>query len=133
MITFIENSIRRFLAVGFIMSMLSISASAQHIQTTAVNKSQLTVTATGSKTNILVTGFPPKTTVVVFDNDNNLLSIVSTNDEGTASLTLPADIKNTIYVKTLNGEIMVSSKTSNEGERVQEIFAVRKRTSANKA
>jgi hypothetical protein len=133
MITFIENSIRRFLAVGFIMSMLSISASAQHIQTTAVNKSQLTVTATGSKTNILVTGFPPKTTVVVFDNENNLLSIVSTNDEGAASLTLPADIKNTIYVKTLNGEIMVSSKTSNEGERVQEIFAVRKRTSANKA
>jgi hypothetical protein len=133
MITFIENSIRRFLAVGFIMSMLSISASAQHIQTTAVNKSQLTVTATGSKTNILVTGFPPKTTVVVFDNENNLLSIVSTNDEGAASLTLPADIKNTIYVKTLNGEIMVSSKTSNEGERVQEIFAVGKRTSANKA
>jgi hypothetical protein len=133
MITFIESSIRRLLAVGFIISILGVSAHAQSIPTNAANKSQLTVTATDSKTNILVTGFPPKTTVVVFDNENNLLSIVSTNDDGAASLTLPADIKNIIYVKTLNGEIMVSSKTGSESEKVQEIFAATKRTSANKA
>jgi hypothetical protein len=133
MITFIEKSIIRAFTIVLLISISVASAYSQHIQTTTINKSRLSVTATDSKTNILVTGFPAKTTVVVFDNDNNLLSIVSTNDDGAASLTLPSYIVNTIYVKTLNGEIVVSSKASNEGEKVQEIFAVNKRTSAYKA
>jgi hypothetical protein len=132
MITFIEKSIIRAFTIVLLISISVASAYSQHIQTTTINKSRLSVTATDSKTNILVTGFPAKTTVVVFDNDNNLLSIVSTNDDGAASLTLPSYIVNTIYVKTLNDEIVVSSKASNEGEKVQEIFAVNKRTSAYK-
>jgi hypothetical protein len=132
MITFIEKSIIRAFTIVLLISISVASAYSQHIQTTTINKSRLSVTATDSKTNILVTGFPAKTTVVVFDNDNNLLSIVSTNDDGAASLTLPSYIANTIYVKTLNGEIVVSSRASNEGEKIQEIFAVNKRTSAYK-
>jgi hypothetical protein len=132
MITLIEKSIIRAFTIVLLISISVASAYSQHIQTTTINKSRLSVTATDSKTNILVTGFPAKTTVVVFDNDNNLLSIVSTNDDGAASLTLPSYIVKTIYVKTLNGEIVVSSRASNEGEKVQEIFAVNKRTSAYK-
>jgi hypothetical protein len=132
MITFIEGSIKRCLPVGFIWLMFGISAYAEPIQTNAANKSQLTIIAADSKTNIVVTGFPAKTTVVVFDDQNNLLSIVSTNNDGAVSLTLPSNIKNTIYVKTLNGEIVVSGKTINESEKGPEIFAMKKRTVLNR-
>jgi hypothetical protein len=132
MTTSIKSSIKRGFVVGFILLMLATSAYSQPIETSTSNKSQIAVTTTDSKTNVLVTGFPAKTTVVIFDTENNLLSIVSTNDDGAASVTLPPDIKNTIYAKTLNGEIMVSGKTNKEGIKAPEVFAMKKRTVVNR-
>jgi hypothetical protein len=66
--------------------------------------------ASETKTNIWISDFPKKTSVVVFDTDDNLLSIVSTNDFGAAYLSLPTGVKNTIIVKTLDGEISASNK-----------------------
>jgi hypothetical protein len=88
------------------ISSLCLNASAQN--TTA--NSRIAVVASETKTNIWISDFPKKTSVVVFDTDDNLLSIVSTNDFGAAYLSLPTGVKNTIIVKTLDGEISASNK-----------------------
>lgn len=78
-------------------------------QSPTVN-SRVSVTTMENKTNIWVSDFPIMTSVVITDNENNLLSVISTNNFGAAFISLPVKIKTVIIVKTLHGEIMVSNK-----------------------
>ena len=90
----------------FALSSMFLTASAQE----PVKNSRISVVTNDVKTNIWVSDFPKKTSIVIYDNDDNLLSIVSTNDFGAAYVTLPTSIKTTVIAKTLNGEIKVSNQ-----------------------
>ncbi len=72
-------------------------------------KSRIAVVDNGNKTRIWVSDFPRKTSVVVTDSENNLLTIVSTNDFGAAYIILPVSVKSRVIVKTLNGEVSASN------------------------
>jgi len=117
------RSVVRVLLLFFISSFAKIGY-AQEIQASAFTQSKLSVTVDSSKTNLVVTGFPAKTSIVIFDDQNNLLSVISTNVSGSACVMLPSPSKQTFYAKTLNGEIIVSGKTGNEATRTKELLAV---------
>jgi hypothetical protein len=98
---------KSFLFVAFVsISSLFITASAQK----GTTSSRIAVVANETKTSIWVSDFPKKTSILILDNDDNLLSIVSTNDFGAAYITLPTSIKSTVIVKTLDGEIKASNQ-----------------------
>ena len=98
---------------GLVLVILSIILgsyfSTAYSQSSILN-SRVAVVSNETKTNIWVSDFPRKTSVVITDNENNLLSIISTNDFGAAYLSLPTAIKTGIIVKTLDGEIKASNK-----------------------
>ncbi|GEO07700.1 hypothetical protein [Segetibacter aerophilus] len=96
-----------FLLVAFfLLTSLCLTASAQN----TTPQSRIAVVANETKTNIWISDFPKKTSIVIFDNDDNLLSIVSTNDFGAAYVSLPTSIKTTVIVKTLDGEVKASNQ-----------------------
>lgn len=117
MTSFFAYSKKVFLivAISFISSYY-FTASAQN----AALKSRVAVVSNETKTNIWVSDFPKKTSVVITDNENNLLSIVSTNDFGAAYLSLPTSIKNTVIVKTLDGGIIVSNKAVIKNKKAEQ-------------
>lgn len=96
-----------------IASSILFTASAQ----TGTSNSRIAVVTNETRTNIWVSDFPKHTTVVISDTDDNLLSLVSTNDFGAAYVSLPTNVKNTIIVKTLSGEITVSNKPLNKNKQ----------------
>ena len=101
------NFTKGFFFVAIIAaSSVFVNASAQ----STVLSSRVAVVTNETKTNIWVSDFPKKTSIVISDNDDNLLSIVSTNDFGAAYISLPTSIKTTVIVKTLDGEIKVSNQ-----------------------
>jgi hypothetical protein len=106
-----------------------ITASAQN---TNLN-SRVAVVTNESKTNIWVSDFPKKTSVIITDNEDNLLSIISTNDFGAAYVSLPTRIKTTVIVKTLNGEIEVSNKAVIKNKQEEQTVVSNKNTDLNKA
>ncbi|MDQ6813772.1 MAG: hypothetical protein M3040_08550 [Bacteroidota bacterium] len=89
-----------------IASCFYVTASAQN----TVSNSRIAVVTNPTKTNIWVSDFPKKTSIVVYDKEDNLLSIVSTNEFGAAYISLPSSIKTTVIVKTLDGEIKASNE-----------------------
>lgn len=101
------NFKKGFLFVASII--ISICFNNASAQNTSLN-SRISVVTEQTKTNIWVSDFPKKTSIVISDNDDNLLSIVSTNDYGAAYISLPANIKTTVIVKTLDGEIKASNQ-----------------------
>ena len=94
-----------FIALSFISSFF-FAASAQSTSL----KSRVAVVTSESKTNIWVSDFPKQTSIVISDNEDNLISIISTNDFGAAFLSLPTSIKTTVIAKTLDGEVIASNK-----------------------
>lgn len=95
--------------------------SAQAQEESITLNSRVAIVATETKTNIWVSDFPKGTSVVIFDEENNLLSVVSTNQYGAAYVSLPKSITTTIFAKTMNGEINVSNratKTNNQEPNV---------------
>lgn len=99
----------------FALSSLFFTASAQD----SLKNSRISVVTNDLKTNIWVSDFPKKTSIVISDDDDNLLSIVSTNDFGAAYITLPHSVKTTVIVKTLNGEVKVSNEAVNKKQDEQ--------------
>jgi hypothetical protein len=96
-----------FLLVAFfLLSSVCLTASAQN---TTLN-SRISLVTNDTKTNIWISDFPKKTSIVIFDTDDNLLSIVSTNDFGAAYVSLPTSVKTRVIVKTLNGEVKASNE-----------------------
>lgn len=96
-----------FLSIAFILlSAYYFIASAQ----SSTSNSRVAVVTNDSKTNIWVSDFPKKTSIVIFDNEDNLLSVVSTNDFGAAFVTLPTSTRTSVVVKTMNGEVKASNQ-----------------------
>ncbi|MDB5192040.1 MAG: hypothetical protein JWQ96_1603 [Segetibacter sp.] len=107
------NYLFKTFLLGLVITITSILnpalAQSQNIQ--VVNqKSKVTVVPGKNQIGIYITGFPANTSVVVFDDEDNLISVVSTNKFGDAFIAADATIKNIIYAKTLNGEIIVTNK-----------------------
>lgn len=120
---------------GFLFVALSLICSyyfTASAQNSALN-SRVAVVTNETKTNIWVSDFPKKTSVVITDNENNLLSIISTNDFGAAYLSLPTSIKTTVIVKTLDGEIIVSNKAVLKNKQEEQTVVSNKNNDLNKA
>ena len=90
--------------------LLIVLVSTSFCKISAQTNSRVAVTATETKTNIWVSDFPKNSTVLLVDADKNILSIVSTNDFGTAFLSLNKAIKTAIVARTMNGDIYVSNE-----------------------
>lgn len=104
-------SLRFLRNAGVCLGTFLVFASAANAQHHArVEASRIAVVASAEKTNIWISDFPKSSSVVVFDQDDNLISIVSTNEFGAAFISLPKRITTTIHAKTVNGEISVSNK-----------------------
>ena len=119
MINFMKAAATMFMKIIFsiiVITGFGYSASAQN---TAI-KSRVSVVSNENKTSIWVSDFPKKTSVVIMDAEYNLISILSTNDYGAAYLSLPSAIKSEVFVKTLNGEIIVSNKPVINGDTKQQ-------------
>lgn len=130
MTTVSTGFIKGLLAVAFVfIAGVSFSATAQD----AVLKSRVAVIASEAKTNIWVSDFPKKTSVVITDSDNNLLSIVSTNDFGAAFISLSKNIKTTVIVKTLDEEIIVSNKAVLKNKSEEQNVVLNANHEVNKA
>ncbi|MCW3081667.1 hypothetical protein [Segetibacter sp.] len=109
-----------FLSIAVILlSSYCFTASAQN----ATPNSRVAVITNETKTNIWVSDFPKKTSIVIFDNEDNLLSVVSTNDFGAAFVTLPTSIKTSVIVKTLNGEVRASNQVAIKNQEEQTVVA----------
>ena len=113
------TAVKSIFAVLVLLAGLSTGASAQDIKAGSYTKSTVTVVTTENKTNISVSNFPKQTRVVIFDSEDNLISIISTNNTGAASITLPKTVSGTVYAKTLNGEILVSNKLEQDNENAE--------------
>jgi hypothetical protein len=99
-----------------LISSYCFTASAQ----STTSNSRVAVVSNETKTNIWVSDFPKKTSIVISDNEDNLISVVSTNDFGAAFISLPKSIKNTIIVKTLDGETIATNKAVNKNNKEEQ-------------
>ena len=122
-----QNTFRSFIALLAVV--LSIVTSSAQTAGTEL-KSRLAVVAAENKTTIWVSDFPKSTSVILFDEEDNLISIVSTNEFGAAYISLPKSITTTIFAKTMNGEINVSNKAKLTSKSEQNV-AVKSETVNN--
>ena len=102
-----SNKMIKAFTAAILLTIVTVSTG--FAQTTA-SKSRIAVVSNESKTNIWVSDFPKQTSIVVMDSENNLLSMITTNQYGAAFISLPTGINTEVIVKTLNGEVSVSKK-----------------------
>ena len=102
-----SNKMIKAFTAAILLTIVTVSAG--FAQTTA-SKSRIAVVSSENKTNIWVSDFPKQTSIVVMDSENNLLSMITTNQYGAAFISLPEGINTEVIVKTLNGEVSVSKK-----------------------
>ena len=100
---------KSFLTV--IVAIIALGITSASAQETTL-KSRVAVVANDTKTNIWISDFPKNTSVIIYDTEDNLLSILSTNNYGAAYLSLPKGIKTGVIVKTIDGEITASNKAA---------------------
>ncbi len=98
------KAILKYLVAIVILSNISFG------KLSAQSTASVTITTASEKSNVWVSNFPKNASVIIVDSDNNLLSIVSTNEFGAAYIKLNKEIKTAIIVKTMNGEVLVSNK-----------------------
>ena len=104
----LSTSLITKMLLTIILSVIMVNfTSAQSVS----EQSRVAVVANEVKTSIWVSDFPKNTTIIVYDSENNLLSILSTNNYGAAYLSFGKKIKTGVIVKTTDGEITVSNKT----------------------
>ena len=102
-----SNKMIKAFTAAILLTIVTVSAG--FAQTTP-SKSRIAVVSNENKTNIWVSDFPKQTSIVVMDSENNLLSMITTNQYGAAFISLPEGINTEVIVKTLNGEVSVSKK-----------------------
>ncbi len=85
--------------------------------------SRVSAITSGNKTNVWISDFPKQTSVILTDSDNNLLSIVTTNNFGSAFISLPAAVNADVVVKTLNGEVVATNKVADAKLKDQNLTA----------
>lgn len=118
------------LTAAFVITLISFSASFAQNNT---SKSRIAVVSNENKTNIWVSDFPKQTSIVVLDAENNLLTMVTTNQFGAAFISLPQSVNADVIVKTLNGEVMVSKKAVVQKVNVEESVVATERENTTKA
>jgi hypothetical protein len=129
MISGFAKMIKGFSAAVVLTIAFCFSATAQE----PVLKSRVAVVTNETKTNIWVSDFPKNTSIVVFDSENNLLSILSTNNFGAAFLSLPKGIKTGVLVKTLDGEVSASNKSVIKNKQEEQNVVANYNDDSNKA
>ena len=97
------------------------------------SKSRIAVVSNQGKTNIWVSDFPKQTSIVVMDSENNLLSMITTNQYGAAFISLPQGINTEVIVKTLNGEVAVSKKVVGQKVKEEENVVANEKENSTKA
>lgn len=124
----------KYLVLSIAFTLLGIASTfAQGSDATAL-KSRIAVVASETKTSVWVSDFPKSTSVVLFDEENNILSIVSTNEYGAAYIALPKAITSTVFAKTLNSEVSASNKAVlKAGKQEQNVAAKEQVSEATKA
>ena len=115
---------------AIIITLVSFSAVSAQSNT---SKSRIAVVSNESKTNIWVSDFPKQTSIVVLDSENNLLSIVTTNQYGAAFISLPQGINTEVTVKTLNGEVVASKKAAAQKMKAEENVVSNEKDNSTKA
>jgi hypothetical protein len=130
MSTIAAKYLKAFLSVIIVITMISFNTA--NAQSATLN-SRVAVVANDTKTNIWVSDFPKKTSVIVYDSENNLLSILTTNDFGAAYLSLPKGIKTGVIVKTLDGGITVSNKAVVKNRQEEQNMVATYQDDSNKA
>ena len=129
MTTSSTKMIRTF-AAAFILTLVSFSASFAQSNS---SKSRIAVVSNESKTNIWVSDFPKQTSIVVLDSENNLLSMITTNQYGAAFISLPQRINSEVIVKTLNGEVVASKKVVSQKVKEEENVVANEKGNTTKA
>ena len=69
--------------------------------------SRVAITVDHANTNIWISDFPIKTKVMLVDADDNILSIITTNQYGAAFTQLSKSVYTQVTARTLNGELQV--------------------------
>ena len=127
--SFSTSQISKILLTIILSVVLVTFASAQSVS----EESRVAVVANEVKTSIWVSGFPKNTAIIVYDNENNLLSILSTNNYGAAYLSFGKKIKTGVIVKTTDGGITVSNKTVIKNKQQEQNTASNFQEQLNKA
>lgn len=107
----------------------SFSANAQNKAT----QSRIAVVSNETKTNIWVSNFPKQASIIVLDSENNLITVTTTNAYGATYISLPVNVKNSITVKTMNGEVVASNKVVVKETAPEETLAIAQQEFSNKA
>lgn len=105
--------------------LLAVITIATGFTASAQNNSRIAVSSSEDKTNIWITDFPKNSTVLLVDADKNLLSIISTNDFGSAYFGLNKVLKTTITARTMNGEIRVSNEIAKDAVKENETASLK--------
>lgn len=113
---------------------LSVLVFASLCKVGAQTNSRVAVTSTENKTNIWVSDFPKNSTVLLIDGERNILSIISTNEYGSAFLSLDKTIICSVIARTMNGDIYVTNEpTVKSRNKEAETAAVAIKTLETKA
>ena len=120
-------------AITTTLAVILVSFSINTASAQAELKSRVAVVSNESKTNIWVSDFPKETSIVITDNENNLLTIVTTNKFGAAFISLPQGINTEVIAKTMNGEVSVSNKAVVKKAKAEENVVMADRDDSNKA
>ena len=111
---------------------IAIGFTAVSAQTTTL-KSRVAVVSNETKTSIWVSDFPKQTSIMIYDSNDNLLSMMSTNDFGAAYLSLRKSVKGGVIVKTIDGEVTASNKTVAKNKTEEQNIVSTYQEESNKA
>jgi hypothetical protein len=93
----------------FCLGCFGIHSNAQESVQKPIPNTRISVSVSDEKTNIWISDFPKNVSVVFFDEEFNMLTIISTNDFGAGFTRLPRAYNTRIFAKTLNGETVAAA------------------------
>ena len=129
--TISSNKMIKAFTAAILLTIVTVSAG--FAQTASASKSRIAVVSNENKTNIWVSDFPKQTSIVVTDSENNLLSMITTNQYGAAFISLPQGINTEVIVKTLNGEVTASKKAFVKKAKEEENVVANEKDNSTKA
>ena len=94
--------------------------------------SRVAITVDHANTNIWISDFPIKTKVMLVDADDNILSIITTNQYGAAFTQLSKSVYTQVTARTLNGELQVVNTAVVKSASANEPLAAGNKKAGNK-
>ena len=94
--------------------------------------SRVAITVDHANTNIWISDFPIKTKVMLVDADDNILSIITTNQYGAAFTQLSKSVFTQVTARTLNGELQVVNTAVVKSALANEPIAAGDKKTGNK-